>query len=483
MPAKKAAKKNPRRGTRRAQQKKPRTGARRRARAGTSTLGNVRVVNMIPRSLSGETEQDSEPFLAVNPANPLQMVGSAFTPDPFGGPQAPVYVTSDGGKSRDLRATVPSNVQTGDITVAYSGGSNNLYSGILRRPGNLLLNILRTPDAFGTAAMNVLSSRTQVDQPFVQATVVSGKEHVFVGSNDFAAPNGRSATIDFCRDASAISPAFSKARIETRSTVSQDGPQIRPTSHPDGTVYAIFYRWRAFTDTDEVTADVVVVRDDHGGAGAQPFRALVDPGDGRPGRLVAQGVKFVWDDLLGQQRLGGNLSIAIDPRNSSTLYAAWCDVRAASYTIHVTRSLDRGVTWSADIRTISRGTNAALAVNSDGVVGFLCQRVRGSGAAARWVTEFQHSTNGSNWTSVVLANVPATTPPPQFQPYIGDYNHLVAVGRAFYGIFSANNRPNRANFPNGVAYQRNHDFATRRLLDLNGNLVSVSIDPFFFKVS
>jgi len=50
----------------------------------------LRVVNMIPRSLSGETNQDSEPNLAVNPANVLQMAASAFTPNPAGAGNAPI---------------------------------------------------------------------------------------------------------------------------------------------------------------------------------------------------------------------------------------------------------------------------------------------------------------------------------------------------------------------------------------------------------
>jgi hypothetical protein len=483
MPTKKTVRKSAASSSGKAKRTKRAASTTTKRTAAVSALTNILVVNMIPRSLSAETEQDSEPFIAVNPANPLQIVGSAFTPDPFGGPQAPIYISNDGGNSWDLRSTVPSNVQTGDITVAYSGGTNNLYSGILKRPGNLLLNILSTKNAFGTTPMKVLSSRTQVDQPFVQASVVGGKDHVFVGGNDFAAPMGRTATIDLSRNASAANPAFSKARIETRNTSGQNGPQIRPTSHRDGTVYAVFYGWRAFNNFNEVTADVVVVRDDNGGAGQQPFRALVDSSDGLAGRLVAQGVRFTWDDLLGQQRLGGNLSIAVDPTNSSAVYLAWADVRAAGYTVHVTRSTDRGITWSNDLRTVPRATNPALAANSSGVVGFLCQRVQGSGAGARWVTEFQHSSDGLNWTSLILATAPANTPAPQFQPYIGDYNHMVAVDGAFYGIFSASNRPNRANFPNGVKYQRDHDFATRRLLDLNGNLVAVSIDPFFFKAS
>ena len=62
--------------------------------------------------------------------------------------------------------------------------------------------------------------------------------------------------------------------------------------------------------------------------------------------------------------------------------------------------------------------------------------------------------------------------------------NLVAVGQTFFGIFSANNKPDMANFPNGVRYQRNANFVTRTLLNVSGTQpVAVSIDPFFFKVT
>src|SRR6266699_4928391 len=77
----------------------------------------VTVVNIIPRSRSGENQQDSEPNLAVNPANPQQMVASAFTFDSSGGPnRAPVYVSNDGGNTWVLSSIVPSPGQTLDIT-------------------------------------------------------------------------------------------------------------------------------------------------------------------------------------------------------------------------------------------------------------------------------------------------------------------------------------------------------------------------------
>jgi hypothetical protein len=71
-----------------------------------------------------------------------------------------------------------------------------------------------------------------------------------------------------------------------------------------------------------------------------------------------------------------------------------------------------------------------------------------------------------------------------FHPYLGDYIYLTAVGPTFYGIFSANNTPDNANFPNGVKFQRNANFTTHQLLNVdNQTPVSVSIDPFFFSIT
>src|SRR5262249_46022066 len=222
---------------------------------------------------------------------------------------------------------------------------------------------------------------------------------------------------------------------------------------------------------------------------AAPFTALVDPGDATPGKRVVQGVSFPFmiggTAATGQQRLGGSISIAVDPRNSSKVYLAWGDRQQGSVlTLHVRVSTDRGLTWSNDLLTLANATNAALAVNAAGVVGFLYQQISGTGAGQRWVTHLRRSANGINWADLILATTPATFPMKTFDPYLGDYDHLVASGTDFCGIFSANNTPDKANFPNGVVYQRNADFATHRLLRLaTTTVVAPSIDPFFFRVS
>ena len=56
----------------------------------------VRLINMVPNSRSGETNQDSEPTISVDPLNRNRMAGSAFTWDNLTGTSmttatAPIY--------------------------------------------------------------------------------------------------------------------------------------------------------------------------------------------------------------------------------------------------------------------------------------------------------------------------------------------------------------------------------------------------------
>ncbi|HEY6059830.1 MAG TPA: hypothetical protein VIV10_04535 [Gemmatimonadales bacterium] len=445
----------------------------------------TRVVNMIPASLSGETAQDAEPFLAALSGNSAVMAASAFTPNPAGSSSttAPIFVTQDSGRTWALRATVPSDVTTADITEAFDGGGGDLYAGILSMSGDLVLDELKTGDVFSLTPMSVQASRGNVDQPFVRATSVGTADRVYIGMNDFDAPGGQTATVDVSQNGGT---SYTTHRIETRGTADQDGPSIRPSVAADRTVYVAYFGWRSF-DGNVATSDVVVVRDDSGAAGNNKFRSLVDPGDGLPGRIVARNVTIPWSNAptLGQERIGSTLALAVAPNHSEVVYVAWAD-RVGSgdiYTIHLRRSIDRGATWSGDIRTVVNATNASLAVAENGTVGFLYQQLSGSGATSRWVTHLERSKDGFVTTSdLVLATVPANTPAVDFLPYLGDYTGLLAVGGDLRGVFSANNTPDSTSFPQGVVYQRSADFGTHRLLDGGGAAVAVSIDPFYFSV-
>src|SRR5262249_55238062 len=172
----------------------------------------VSVVNMIPKSLSGESRTDSEPNLAVNPSNTRQIAASAFTPDPRGGPNAPIYISTDGGQSWMLNLIVPGSAGdpdgfgTNDITLRF-GSSNVLYAAILEEDVSAgpttggQFDILRTNDFTSAKTMTRVMSRRGVDMPYVEVISVGGKDRVYVGNNDLHAAGGRTATVDRSLDA------------------------------------------------------------------------------------------------------------------------------------------------------------------------------------------------------------------------------------------------------------------------------------------
>jgi hypothetical protein len=442
----------------------------------------IRVVNMIPKSMSGETNQDSEPQLTVDHENVKTIIGTAFTPDPGGGPQGPVFASFDGGDTWTLDLIIPGG-EPNDQSVRFGGGSA-LYAGILRGDVFLRLNVLRSAPYSGSSVMQTMVQRDTIDQPYVGAVHSKGKDRVFVGNNDASSGPYR-GSVEHSPDArTAPAPAgFSESLIDPRLTI-RDSPSIRPAPHRDGTVYVAYFSWR---QSGPVKADVVVARDDNFATSGVPFAALIDTGDGKTGVRVAQSVPIPWFFFMGNERVGSSLSIAVDPSDSKVVYLAWGDaaVPGSTQTLHIRRSVDRGVTWSGDLLSLNNATNPGLAVTEGGKVGLLYQQVVTVAGSQWWATHVQitHNAWASPAEDIILANTPVDNATYIYDPYIGDYADLQAVGHAFYGIFSAHNFPSLANFPHGVRYQRNVDFSTNQLLDVNGiTPVANSIDPFFFHI-
>jgi hypothetical protein len=464
----------------------------------------IRVVNTIPQSLSGETNFDSEPSIAVNPSNPQQIVITAFRPDtavPV--TTGPYFFSTDGGQTWALNSVIPggtASLNTGDISVRFGGSSGVLYAGILRADTRLQLNILRKANFSGPGVMRILVNRANEDQPWVEAVTEAGTDRVFVSSNDVSQrPTGRTASVDFSLDAAtAPAPAgfTTTARLETRASAalpsppfppgsSQDGPSVRTAIHPSGVIYGVFFGWRTFASPN--VSDVVVVRDDNWATGGAPFQALTDPGDNLAGRRVVTGVDIAaLGTTLGTQRIGSSLTIAVDPGNAQRVYIAWCDGRATTalpYTLRIRRSDDGGQNWTGDLFTATNATNPGLAVNDQGTVALLFQQLVNVSGTNRWQTHLVASADqfATVRTNIILANVlDSSVGAFNTQLPIGDYANLIAVRRDFYGVFSAHNVPALGNFPEGVTYLRNANFATQQLLAVdNVTPVAASVDPFF----
>jgi hypothetical protein len=457
-------------------------------------MGFVRIVNMIPASQSGEANQDSEPNLAVNPERPTDMVATAFTPAPSlpGGAVsqfAPIYVSTDRGQTWAFRNVVPGGPSTSDITVGFATTGGVLYAAILRL-GTARMQILRTPTFTSNTPMTVLVDRSLEDQPWLVAgsVVVNGRsvDRVYVGNRDAQSRPfvGSVAAVDVSLDA-ATAPALAGFR-ETPLGLRRgpfSTPPTRIAIHADGTVYAAFMHvTRAFGDGLNYDFEVVVRRDDNWGNNTDAFSDLARPFQRTPGVMVSTGFAR-FGDIIGQERVGADLAIAVDPNDSSTVYIAWCEraggPSGTDWRLNVARSNDRGMGWSSVYEVTPVAKNPALAINAEGRVGLAYQQFTGS----RWVTRLELTRN--SWATQaetkVLHQAPSNVPPQAGLPYIGDYIRLLAVGDDFYGVFSGNNAPDLANFPNGVRYQRSANFTTQVLLNTDGvTPVTTSIDPFFF---
>lgn len=447
------------------------------------------VVNVIPSSMSAETTRDSEPNVSVSGADSNLIVVTAFTPDPALSGTGPVFVSTDGGSTWVLNVILPGGNSTSDVTLRFAGASSTVYSATLRS-GTTTMDVLRKTDVTSAGAMTTLLSRIDEDQPYVSAirTLRGGSlDKVYVAHNwNPGAPTAQTASSETSQDAeTAAAPAgFAIQGLDAGAPVNQDGPSVRTAVHAIGRVYAAFFRYTAVGPGATRTRDLVIVRDDNWASGATPFTAIADPVTGISGVNVVTGSQSDFSALLGTQRTGSQLAIAVDPRDWQIVWLAWCDGSpVANYTVHLRRSVDGGLTWSGDLRTIASATCPGVAVNVHGKVAFSYQQLGDPGTGNRWRTHLELSADAfaTPPTDFTVADVPDANGTYTGDNPIGDYMGLVSQGKNFYGAFAANNTPDLANFPNGVSYLRNADFTTQQLLDLANNPVGVSIDPFFFK--
>ncbi|HET9792139.1 MAG TPA: hypothetical protein VFR08_12615 [Candidatus Angelobacter sp.] len=459
----------------------------------------VTLTNVIPNSLSGESGRDSEPSIAVNPNNPLQISISTFTRDPGGSADAPLFLSIDGGATWTLSTPIVTGAATSscvatlcDITLRFADASDFLYVSALAgdaTTSTTTYRVQRIGSTFAVPASDLLRTRTGTgssipDQPYIEAHTAlggpgAGQDHISVPFNDLTVFPGMTATVDHTLNAVPPSPAgFSGAVVEARATTGQDSPPVRAAANHDGTVYA------AFTGHRTGGNEVVVTRDDNWGASASPFQAITEAGS--PGVRVATGLTQSLGSL-GTQRVGSPLSIAVHPTDSQTVYVAYGEgSTTANFTLHVRNSTTGGTSWSGDLFTVTSAMNPSIAINTLGEVGLLYQQLTGSGT--RYESHILISNDGSfsaaSNTDILLANVPTDAGPGYggSNP-VGDYTGLMANGKTFYGVFSANNTPDTANFHANLSYPRNHNFATHTLTDLMGTAVSISVDPFFFSVT
>jgi hypothetical protein len=454
----------------------------------------INVIDVIPNAASAETEQNSEPSLAVNPSNPNQMISGAFSSTPSGNDlSSPYWQSTNGGKSWTGFGNLPAS----DKTLAWrQDGAAAL---------TVTLNVDTLPPPFGPGLTDHLttfqsgatnfgapintSAVQVVDQPWIR-TGPGGQ--TYVTSNNFNAANagGRTASIEVSSNNGVnYSPTIVLETVNPAGH--QDAPSVRSAVN-GSTVYAAFTRWgNAVTDsatgnTVFTGSNVVIAKSINAGAS---FAAGVTAANTNGYFSNTNNTPLT----LGQERTGSDIAIAVDPNNANRVVVAYGSAGTTPTSgilqLHVVESTDGGTTWTQKFTTSSavRSALPGLTITADGQIGLLYASFDPSGNNPRPLSQHLVTTSDdfATTTDSLLGAESNITPPSDFDPYLGDFYDLTSVGDTMYGIFSASNDDNGINALYASAtFQR--DFtgtpgtATFQLTNPTGGPVNSSIDPFVF---
>ena len=472
------------------------------------------VIDIIPPIDSGETNQDAEPSLAVNPTDPSQIIAGAFLgTGGIGGSSfySEYYISNDGGTAWSNYGSLISD----DKSLAWLQNGSSFVTGDLKTNGNIetysgtpsgtfhLINDFG-PGTAGTGGTGGTGGfGGNLDQPWIR-TGPSG--HVYLAYNNLnlatsAGGGGGTASVNVSNDGGTTYTAVVIDKVGS-PVAGQDAPAVRVAVN-GSTVYAAFIRWDTFAASDGdgdslYNAHVVVVRGDNNGADS-----FGDLGTNGTGVVVAANTDIIGNGndaplSVGQERPGANLAIAVDPNNANHLYIAYGNTPGTIGTsgtteLIVAESADGGQTWKTVYTTptvtntgslAARSGQPALAVLDDGAVGFLYDNYDPNTdmLSQHFVTT---SNDFTTTADTVLGTEANSVPASDFEPYLGDFFDLQAVGNTFYGVFSASNADNGTlAWISDVTYLRDHTgtpgTASFRLTTGGGGGVGPSIDPYFF---
>jgi len=453
---------------------------------GADAQAQIVIRDIIPNTMSDETEANVEPFIVFNPADPRILVVSSGMFALPGSSLGPLLVSLDGGATWNRRDVIPTCMgclNTGDTTMGYNA-SGRFFAGIL----SLAVggqSILTSTDPTFTTALTQISNTSPRDQPYIQTSTVFGwfdpnVDRAYVAAQ--TASGTSTARIDQVLDAGIAAPVTQTFNIDARMPLVFDNYYVRPLIHPDGTLYTAFVRHLSSAGAGAVNAELVVRRDDTWARTAPEYQAI----SGANGVTVASyQLSLDFGTSFAGERHAGDLAMAVDPQNSHLVYLSYASRTSAAQPIalHLVRSIDGGMTWSADLLTVQNAKNSSIAVNSQGHLAYLYQAVTGASGSRHWVTHLRRSNDGTVWSDDTLSDFPgegAGAPPHPLGPYIADYDRVISIGKNFFGTFSASNDP--ATLPAGTNFLRN--VSGGAIVGGDGvTPVAISIDPFFFRTT
>jgi hypothetical protein len=387
----------------------------------------LKIIDVIPAGDSAEAEQNSEPSIAVNPLDTSQIIAGSFGFSTF------FYLTLDGGTTWSHY----DDLSTQDKSLAWKIDGSGLLAETMTLSGDLATYSGSVTGDFGSPINTFASTGSdELDQPWIRT---GPSDHVYVAYNNLNNyPAGNTASVNVSTNGGLNYTATVIDRIG--GAAGQDAPSVRLDVNGSRS-YAIFTRWNTVVEDDangsRYGSEVVVVRSDDGGADG--FTAL---GTGGNGTVVANTTSVFADTsntplTLGRERIaGGDSAIAIDPNDLNHVVVAYLDAPGANGSgvmqLVVAESTDGGLNWTTKFTTdsASRSAQPGLAILDDGTIGLLYDNY--DPATNKLSQHFlKTSDDFATTTDTVLATENNGAAAFNFDPYLGDFFDLHAIGNTF----------------------------------------------------
>ena len=381
---------------------------------------------------------DTEPSIAVNPVNPLEISVVAFSGGWTSTRGAPVWRSTDGGNTW-TRQTIIGRPSAGvdgphDQKITYDNLGNFHLVELGTDAGGSLLDYVYRPVAgtptsgasFGwdqphldIAQNNTRGCLGNVFAPWLNTNGARARSNVSTSTN---------AGISMTDRAMGNNAAF--ANRTTRIAIGSGGEVYVVYKTREGSAGGMFenahFRVSRSDDCgatwDANGAGAVSV---HGASMAQTFFTN-DWGNAAKGKVARARSSDAW--------------IAAHP-SAADVYVAYVSRDASNFgQIFVARSTDRGVTWTTHRVTNDRFHSAfpEIAVTANGTVGVLYIDFDDSGSATVFRHHFARSfDHGASWFDHVLQSMDPAGINNADSGYLwGDYEGLTASGNQFYGVYT-----------------------------------------------
>jgi len=385
--------------------------------------------------------EDSEPSIAVNPANPMEIVVVTFSEPWGGGKSAPVWKSRDGG------ATWKKVTQLGQPMALSGPGDQKIDFDSAGKLYVAELGLFPVSDFIyqqtaGADDALTIGIKYGDDQPHLSIDKVGASgcfNRLYSPWLNTSLANWQSTVANSTNGGTAM------ASVGAGNNSSFNNRTTRIALAPDGKAYVIYKTREGAVSTDFETAHFFVRRsDDCGGS----WNAI----GGASGVSVhgASPVTTWFTNSFGNAAKGPHARarssdawIATDP-HSGDVYAVYTNKDASGFgQIFASRSTTQGANWSVPVRVTDGTHNSAypeIAVAGTGAVGVLYIDYDDSGAHTLFRHRFSRSfDHGGSWTDEVLQSEdPSTFTAGTFRNGFlwGDYEGLTALDKTFYGVFS-----------------------------------------------